>query len=189
MMSNLHKPPARIFVAMYCVLALFGLSFAARAESPPAPAANTLEAPWSLEFQLSENIRSPGGEKNAATRLELADDGKFKATRAEGAPGSASQPRELEGVLSAEELTFLSQSLATLDMTELENQKLDIGYGATLHPGWEGSLILNQRNQPAEVGFTSLRSKDEGSRSQQMNRLVTVVFDLKRVVDQRFNPQ
>ncbi len=189
MISILCKRPARTFFAAWPVLIFLALSGGANAESPPAPNVNTLASPWSLVFHLAENQRSPSGEKTATTHLELSDDGKFKATRAETTPGSAPRSRDLEGVLSQEELAFLVQSLAMLDMKVLGAQKLDIGYGATLHPGWEGSLVLNQRNQPTEVGFTSLRSKDDASRSPQMNRLVTVVFDLKRVVDQRFNTE
>lgn len=150
---------------------------------------NATAAPtaWSVKFHLSEYTKSPGGEKNATTHLELAGDGKFSAQRATTTGDSAPLSSERNGTLSAEELAFLSQSLNLLDMAVLGNQKLDIGYGATLRPGWEGSLLIQREGQPSKVEFTSLRAQDETSRSQQMNRLVTVVFDLKRIMDQRFN--
>lgn len=135
-----------------------GLSF----EFTERPAKREIPlAPYRLTFVCDENRRYRASHEPLA---------------AEGATPALAR---VEGELLPVEWDDLQTALRGLELPPDTPTKLDIGYGASANPGWEGALAFTVDGVRREVQFTSLRPTDGQARPVALNRLVTLVFDLK----------
>lgn len=144
---------------------------------------------WRVSFALDENLKVAEVERNQVLALEFAHDGRFQASLRVSERGATRSDAKREGVFTQEELTFALNALNLLDMESLGQQKVRIGYGTSLHPGWQGRLQITADDQQSTVAFSSLRPEEGQPRTAAMNKLATAIFDLKRLAEQRFDEQ
>jgi len=119
-------------------------------------------APYRLTFEYDEHRR-------------------YRATYAPlAAEGATPELVRAEGELLPAEWEDLQSALRGLGLPPPQGLlKLDIGYGTSPNPGWEGTLTYALDGIQREVNFTSLRPEGGQPRPAALNRLVTLVFDLK----------
>lgn len=95
------------------------------------------------------------------------------------AEGAAPELVRTEGELLPAEWDDVQSALRGVNLPPDAPSKLDIGYGTSSTPGWEGKLFFRLDGVAREVAFTSLRPSDGQARPVALNRLVTLIFDLK----------
>lgn len=118
-------------------------------------------APYRVTFECDDNRRYRAS---------------YEPIAAEGAEPDVARA---EGELTSAEWQDLQSALQGLELSANERGKLDIGYGISPNPGWEGTLAYVLDGSRREVTFTSLRPAGDEPRPVAFNRLVTLVFDLK----------
>lgn len=118
-------------------------------------------APYRLTFVCDENRRYRASHEPLA------------------ADGATPEAARAEGELLPTEWEDLQTALRGLEFPPDTPTKLNIGYGAAATPGWEGALTFTVDGTQREVLFTSLQPADGQARTVALNRLVTLVFDLK----------
>lgn len=144
---------------------------------------------WRVSFALDENLKVAEVERNQVLALEFAHDGRFQASLRVSERGATRSDTKREGVFTQEEFTFALNALNLVDLESLGEKTVRIGYGTSLHPGWQGSLEITAEDKLSAVTFSSLRPDDGQARTAAMNKLATAIFDLKRLAEQRFDEQ
>lgn len=108
------------------------------------------------------------------------EDRRYRATHEPlAAEGATPEFARTEGELLPAEWEDLQSALRALELPAASATQLNIGYGTSSNPGWEGLLAFTQDGVQREVKFTSLRPAGDPVRPLGLNRLVTLVFDLK----------
>lgn len=141
--------------------------------SPPAP-----EILVFLEFE--DRVTDP----QAIRRLTfgIRPNGEFHiGFKRIDASGTPIEQKEIDGHLETSELEQLKVTLPTLEISNSEGEKMNIGYGTDLSRGWSGVLSVTRGGMNQSVEFTSLRPASHPTRSVAINRLVTFIFDLKNL--------
>lgn len=113
--------------------------------------------------------------------LEVAQDGAFHATWDYiGAPDSVAPIPAQQGALTGPELQQLRDAFASVELLDEKMASYDIGYSSKPEPGWKGSIQVTADGTTRGARFTSL-SPSTSERDPSINRLVTLVFDLKNL--------
>lgn len=95
------------------------------------------------------------------------------------AEGAVPQLANTEGELLPAEWEDVQSALRGLELPPDTPSKVNIGYGTSSTPGWEGKLAFTLDGVARDVEFTSLRPTGGQARPVAFNKLVTLVFDLK----------
>lgn len=144
-------------------------------------------ADWAITFDMEESFR--GDQLPRVIHLQVDSSGKYIATyRLVSDNADTAKLHTDEGVIEEQLAAHLKDWLTILKESNLgaNEQVLNLGFGATLTPGWRGSLLVTQLEHKTSVKFDSLRAQN-GERPKTYNQLVTFLFDLKRFVLGKFD--
>ncbi len=169
------------FVGIALVCGLLGqvaIGDVARAETP---------SEWQLKFDYEEFF-ARGDEPRHKLEFAFDTTGHYEADLvAFNQNDEMASHAEQAGQLTQEQLDNIANWITELGLTSVTNEQLDIGYGLSLVPGWQGAISVTQSDTQSVTQFTSLRPATHPERSVRMNRLVTFVFDLKRLALHELN--
>ena len=135
-----------------------------------------------LKFEFAETPSRVVEPHAYHLSLEVMEDGKFNASWRYG-DEAVTQPTvpAQSGTLSVEEITQLRDACATTTLLDDKISNYDIGYAIKPEPGWKGKLIVVSDGKTRGARFTSLRPASFPERDPALNRLVTLVLDLKNL--------
>jgi hypothetical protein len=138
--------------------------------------------PPTIAFEFNE-LFPKGGEVEVRTlTLELERAGAYRVGMALYGPEDALLLETSgDGELSDEEIAAVFSQLETIDFRPMDAHTMNIGYSPTSETGWRGRLAVNDADNRAVLDYTSMRPETYPERSVAMNRLVTLVFDLKNL--------
>lgn len=134
-----------------------------------------------LKFEYVEHPSRASEPAPYRLLLEVAQDGAFHATWDYiGAPDSLAPIPAQQGALTGPELQQLRDAFAKVELLDEKIASYDIGYSSKPEPGWKGSIQVTGDGITRGARFTSL-SPATTERDPSINRLVTLVFDLKNL--------
>ena len=173
---------ARLLVASFILGCLS--QFVAAEETSP-----TLDGTWSINFDIEEHFRGADNLPRIV-QIEINHTGHYRTNyHLISDDPETSAIHSNEGTLEESQISHLKGWLDIIKNSDLpvnSDEIFKIGFGATLQPGWLGSLTLQQGESITKTQFNSLRSEDN-QRPIVANQLVTFVFDLKRLALGKFD--
>ncbi len=171
-----------VFLLIFC-----GLLPSALAEENTPP---SQQGPhWRIHFELEEYFRE-NDKPPRAIRIEINDTGEYLAEyHLVSDESDVSTLHTDKGILEEAQVNHLKTWLDIIkagDLSAHGDEIFNIGYGASLRPGWQGSLTLQRGDTLSKTLFNSLKSNTTKQRPVSANQLVTFVFDLKRLTLGKF---